>query len=177
MQVQKTLGGHIARLIASMIRFTIPVPPAQVLDRLNAFSHEWRESKMPPELRRRGFTGARATIDGAAFTLSMQPADLRNGAFVVRGAVTAEDSGSVLTAEVEETKWSKRLGWGWVLLLAIFVVVIAGWQTGDAGYAVLSTAALLFGRVLILEGLRSRAEARFRLVLERAVQVSVPQAT
>ena len=160
-----------------MIRLTIPVPPSQVLNRLNAFGHEWRESKMPPELRRHGFTGARATIDGTSFTLSMQPAALRNGTFIVRGAVTPQDSGSVLTAEVEEAKWSKRLGWGWVLLLATFLVVIAGWQTGDAGYAILSIAALLFGRVLILEGMRSRAEARFRLVLEHAVQASVPQAT
>src|SRR5689334_19377323 len=140
-----------------MIRLSFPIPPSETLRRIDAFGREWRESKMPPDLRLRGFTGARTTVDGASFTLSLQPAQ-RNATFIVRGAVTSEGDQSLVTAEVHEAKWSKRLALGWILVFGTVFVLIAlrspGGDSGDVAFAITLMAVVLFIRLLILEGLR-----------------------
>ena len=162
-----------------MIRLTFSVPASEVLHRIEVFGHEWRESKMPLELRKLGLTGARATVDGHSFVFSLHPADRRNGAFIVRGDVTSEASASVVTAKVEEAKWSKRLGWGWAIVASIILVTITLSDTriSDAGYVLLPITALFLGRVIVVQALRTRAESHFRSLLEHAVLTFDPKAT
>ena len=128
--------------------------PPEVLDAIKANGREWRESAVPPELRREGVLQVEVRVRPPAFTMnyvrSRYPAE--GGAGVqLRGRVTADSSGgSLIVAEAVRAR-TVLIGAG--VLAAIGVVFMV---TGGRGGGILIAVA---AAIAVLAVLRDRSHS------------------
>lgn len=73
-----------------------PAPPSVVLAAMRAHAGEWRESRMPPELRDAGISAAEGWVDGMTFVLIYAPNAnwLRQWAPYLRARATVSQAGA-----------------------------------------------------------------------------------
>jgi hypothetical protein len=84
------------------ITIVSPLSLRDLLSRLAAFGKEWRESKLPESVRKAGYFGCEITVEGATFTLSLEPQG-RGPLLVWRGIA--------LSREAPEPGSEVRLRW------------------------------------------------------------------
>ena len=77
------------------IHLTAPLPPDTVMHRLEAFGRDWRESKMPPELRHTLAFGASVRVTGRDFVLRPTSGQWLGGLCLL-GQVAPASDGSVI---------------------------------------------------------------------------------
>ena len=99
-----------------------------VIERLTAFGKDWRESKLPESIRRRGIFGCAITVSGDTFDLKLEPQG--------RGPILAWH-GTIVSERCDHGV-SIRLSWklttinilGYALLVALLI-----WIYRDVGIA------------------------------------------
>jgi hypothetical protein len=132
--------------------------------RLERFGKEWRESKIPADLRQLGVLGSTTEIHGTDFTMTMQ-AMQRSPNFVLHGFVNAAGGvESQVTAHLELSAFNRAVGAIGVVVVALLIGrsngLLAGLVSGGA----------IAGVVVGMTALgRSLAESRFRQLLECAL--------
>lgn len=90
------------------LEIDLPRPPAELLSALAAFGKEWRESKMPPEVREAGTYGCRVIVSGSSFALTFEPQG-RGPQLEWHGTVSpvANGAGSRISLSAGHTRLSK----------------------------------------------------------------------
>jgi len=93
-----------------------PLNPRDVLDRLDAFAKDWRESKLPPEVRSAGVHSCRLVVTRPGFRLSLEP---QGGGpqLVWVGLVAAADASGRIDVRSELSKGSRA----WIAVLLAFL--------------------------------------------------------
>lgn len=123
--------------MAFTLRLTSTAPPADVLRAIEGLGREWRESALPPTLRRDGGLLLRVKVRGARFRLSWGSYAEAASPVVVEGTVGPLAEGSEITAEVGHGRL-RLLGAG--LFAALGAVV---WLSGGTGSLWLFSLALV----------------------------------
>jgi hypothetical protein len=104
------------------LQIDLPRPPADLLSALAAFGNEWRESKMPTEVRAGGTYGCHIAVSGSTFVLSLEPQG--NGPQLAWHGIVRplpNGAGSQVSLSVGHTTLSK-ISYG-----AMFAAILVGW--------------------------------------------------
>jgi hypothetical protein len=147
-----------------MIQLTVRVPASDALKRIEAFGKEWRESKIPADLRKLGVLGSATRVRAADFTMSIQ-AMQRSPNLVLRGIVSATaDGGSRVTGHLELSPLNRAIG-----ALGVVVVALLFGQSHGLVAGLVSGCAIagIVGGMTAMG--RSLAEPRFQKLLECAL--------
>jgi hypothetical protein len=102
-----------------------PLACRDVLDRLERYGAEWRESKIPPNFRS-AFYGCRIDVRGNEFELQLEPQ--HSGPVIIWCGQVLEESvtgGSRILARVKHGRWSMNFSIG------IVVVLFASWASSQ----------------------------------------------
>ena len=111
------------------VSITIADPPEAALKRLEAFGREWRESKLPDDLRKRGYTTSAVSRRGDSVVLTLGPIG-RGPAYVLAGRLVASGSGSLLNGQVREARWSHIIVSAFLVLAALALIGIVVSEDG-----------------------------------------------
>ena len=106
------------------LRIVLHDPPPVIVARLDAFGHEWRESKLPDKLRRKGFHTATVARAGRAVELRLGP-NARRVAYVLDATIRPLGNGSVVAGRVRQATWQRR----YFLSVAVLWPIAAAWFT------------------------------------------------
>jgi hypothetical protein len=151
-------------VLSGMIELTIRIPASDALRRIEAFGKDWRESKMPADLRKLGVLGSATQVRAADFTMSIQ-AMHRSPNFILRGGVSAAaDGASRVTGHLELSPLNRAVGALGVVVVALVIGQSYGFATGIVSGCVI--AGILGGMTAMG---RSLAEPRFQKILECAL--------
>ena len=163
---------ELYRVLHIDFRIVLNDPPPLVVARLDAFGHEWRESKLPDTLRRKGFHTATVARTGRAVELRLGPSG-RGVAYVLEATVRPFQDGSVVAGRVRQATWQRR----YFLGVAVLWPIAAAWFT-DATPSIATVwapALTLFGTLVTMEAAVQfftlpGARANFELLVRHAAQ-------
>jgi hypothetical protein len=100
--------------------------PEDLTNRIGAFGKDWRESKIPSEMRRKGVVWCGGSTEGRSFVLRLQITNGFGAALYCTGAVLPSEVGSRVLAKTITTRDVLELALGVLLgspLLALLVTV------------------------------------------------------
>ena len=143
--------------------------PEDLTNRIGAFAKEWRESKIPSELRRKGVLGCEGSTHGRSFVLRLQSS---------RNDWGLDCTGTVLSSEVGSRVLAKTITTREILKLALAVVLGSAlmslvWTVRSFAWSAFLTMTLqiaffLAGAVFIRLALSRRLyESEYRTILEQ----------
>jgi len=91
--------------MAKEIEVASHLSPSEVIERLARYGKEWRESKIPPNLRTQ-FFGCRIVVSGQQFELELEPQG-RGPYFIWRGKVDSDNlsGGSRILMRARMKRW------------------------------------------------------------------------
>ena len=147
-----------------MIALQSPNPPREVLRRLEDFGADWRESKLPADLRRAGVLGASVAVDAGQFRMRIQAAR-RSPEWRLHGVVTAApNGGSDIYGRLELSSVNRVMMVGIVLIIGTSVWYAEGSVAGVIALGAVTAAIAGLNRVG-----RTLGEREYRALLEQAV--------
>ena len=112
--------------MGAALEITSALPQAVVLQRLAAFGKDWRESKLPESVRRRGTFGCAIVVSGETFKLELEP-QRRGPNLVWQGTVVprGDDRGSSIRVRWRLTRFN-LLSYALFLLVLLWVFWLHG---------------------------------------------------
>ena len=155
-----------------MIDLQLPYPPAEMLRRLAEFGADWRESKIPTELRQAGILGAGVQIRDDQFTMTIRAAR-RSPNLELHGVVAANpDGGSRVSGAVQLSTANQ-------VMRAAFVVIIGALVWGSSGFLTAALASIAL--IAVIAGLSAAggrfSEREYRTLPEQAAHCHRDPAT
>ena len=151
-----------------MIEIKLSNPPSEVLQRLEKFGADWRESKIPAELRRAGVLGATVAVNADTFRMRIQAAR-RSPEFYLDGEVVATpNGGSQIRGNLDLSSVNRAMMGGAVLVIGASVWHSAGSVAAVITIAVMSAAIARLNRMG-----RTASEREYHTLLEHTA-IGIP---
>lgn len=159
----------------SSLRFVVSDPPEVVLQHLERFAREWRDTELPDALRAGEYTISEVFRRGEQLMVTLEPTG-HGPAYVLQAYLAANDGGSLLRGRVQEARRSKLAIACFLTAAALFLAWILfsddGLNAATLLPAVALTAFLIGLRVLTVRPGQKSVVPLFQDLIEHALRTS-----